>query len=792
MAVLLLPFVAAMFMFLFLLVSIAQAADVGCGKDTDRNGSVDVWCPHGDQDLDGFADGEDCDPQDSRMYPGISQACGSGGWQTCQSNGQFTTCNEVDDFCEATGSGTCYYIDPTSGSDSNNGLSVATAWQTPAKLVTYYSGGDQPAGYVNVDAGDAIYVLDGTSTFTFTWTQDSSTRAWAFRARDGDATNRIILSAYPGHNPVIDPDCGANCSAIYLPQSDYWTVRGLRLEGAQHGIDTFNDAVYGHIYEINKFTDIRGNGDNNVAGIQCHSLNNAEIRNNEFWGLGTSSGNQTNVGHIDCYGGNNVRIHHNYADGSADPSSDNFGFRWKHASTTLTHGAEYSYNVVSNIRGHGLIYIQQNTNAFNNYIYNSGGNCARIRTVGGVANFRGFETYNNTCRSPGSACFYFKPDETYSSIPATDVYNLTKNICAVDHDTITCGNERSLIAISQFETSSTIQAKLESSLVINDNGFYSSATEAQYGWFCSGGLPESTHGNLAAFVAATGYCADCVEGDPAFSSAGVATNASMDEWGWLADTIIPSSTAVYVTASRVETFAPGEMDRSIYVELLNQSQQAVTGKSYNDFALSYVRSGALPVTVSLQPLASAQAAHTNWGLVEVGADAPGIYRLDIGDAALASGVDRVTFTLTQDTLGYRIFGILASGTDVNVVSVGGSAVSSANDFKASLAGISTFDPSTDTVTLGTNGLPATAITADAASKVADVTWRRHTSNVEASSHGDAITFKSPYGAIAAQVHRHQIADGQRTIYRSNDSTSLATTNVTSDANATPITGVNTP
>jgi hypothetical protein len=97
----------------------------------------------------------------------------------------------------------------------------------------------------------------------------------------------------------------------------------------------------------------------------------------------------------------------------------------------------------------------------------------------------------------------------------------------------------------------------------------------------------------------------------------------------------------------------GKTDVSISIYARALSGAALTGKVAADFALSYRRAGA-NVALSLSDLASIDAAHTDGGIYEVG---NGEYRLDLPDAAVATGANQVSVTGTVDggvLLGYPI------------------------------------------------------------------------------------------------------------------------------------------
>lgn len=90
--------------------------------------------------------------------------------------------------------------------------------------------------------------------------------------------------------------------------------------------------------------------------------------------------------------------------------------------------------------------------------------------------------------------------------------------------------------------------------------------------------------------------------------------------------------------------APDSTDVSVYF----RAAEASTGTNPGDpvtvtsatagISLSYRRRGATPVAISLSDLSALTAAHTDGGLLVVG---DGVHRLDVPDAAFASGSDDV-------------------------------------------------------------------------------------------------------------------------------------------------------
>ena len=73
---------------------------------------------------------------------------------------------------------------------------------------------------------------------------------------------------------------------------------------------------------------------------------------------------------------------------------------------------------------------------------------------------------------------------------------------------------------------------------------------------------------------------------------------------------------------------------------------AVTGKVAADMTASYWRQGGLRVAIGLSNLAAVDSAYSSGGVKEVDAtNQPGLYRLDVPDAALIAGADWVVFSI---------------------------------------------------------------------------------------------------------------------------------------------------
>ncbi|MHC4398037.1 MAG: hypothetical protein ACYS1A_20530 [Planctomycetota bacterium] len=150
-----------------------------------------------------------------------------------------------------------YYIDPVSGSDSSGDGSLGNPWESFVNIITYYTGSYRPSGWVDIQAGDTIYLMNGTHN-TIVHPGDGGGAGGGgshiayFRHEDGTSSNWIYIKAYPGHSPVMDPQYSGKGINIY--QCSYWDVSGIEIKNAySRGVDLGDsDYIKVHDMEIHK------------------------------------------------------------------------------------------------------------------------------------------------------------------------------------------------------------------------------------------------------------------------------------------------------------------------------------------------------------------------------------------------------------------------------------------------------------------------------------------------------------------------------------------------------------
>lgn len=96
-----------------------------------------------------------------------------------------------------------------------------------------------------------------------------------------------------------------------------------------------------------------------------------------------------------------------------------------------------------------------------------------------------------------------------------------------------------------------------------------------------------------------------------------------------------------------EVFQGGGAGKTVYFKLRDVTTGlGKSGLTATDPKVVYIRTASTPSTVSLVSIATG-AAWTSAGFVEISANScPGLYRLDLPNASIASGVDKVVFSLT--------------------------------------------------------------------------------------------------------------------------------------------------
>lgn len=262
----------------------AVAADLHCGRDTDRNGSVDNYCAGKDQDFDGYdsvADGgTDCDDTDWKVYPGMATGtgCSAGQAKMCQSSGSFTSCAAISSAHCPTGTLAVYFVDDAETDCTGTGTSYAD----PENYLCWFDTGK--SGYHALTAGDCVIMLAGT--YSDSWS--SAPIKQIYSSIDGTSSNPITIMAAPGESVLIN---GAGSSPntgypVYLNSADYWNLIGFEVDGNFTAAGVYiagaNNASLYNLYV--RDLDSTNCGSDNCGGIKKDGAgNNLLIRSTISW-----------------------------------------------------------------------------------------------------------------------------------------------------------------------------------------------------------------------------------------------------------------------------------------------------------------------------------------------------------------------------------------------------------------------------------------------------------------------------------------------------------------------------
>ena len=192
-------------------------------------------------------------------------------------------------FISLTLSGATYYV-TTTGSNSNSGTSIGTAWAT------------WQYGMTHVNAGDILYIRAGTYIVMYSSNYGVSINSTSGRGSNGTAGSHILVSAYPGDaNPVLDCSGltgGGEHDGVLIENTQYWDFTGLtvintKARGSGQPAPGWTLSNCSHITLNQCILHDNDNGfvsywGNDVHYINCDSYHNGETSlyfgNNGFYG----------------------------------------------------------------------------------------------------------------------------------------------------------------------------------------------------------------------------------------------------------------------------------------------------------------------------------------------------------------------------------------------------------------------------------------------------------------------------------------------------------------------------
>lgn len=404
---------------ILLFVSPALATDIGCGRDTDRNGSVDTACAGTDKDNDGFPDSTDCDDNDWGIYPGVptGKGCSAGQWRQCKLDGTGYTSCTASTYCPTTSDLTlhtgdtitaCKYF-ATTGNNSTGDGSSGNPYLDYRKISEGFSGNITPT------AGTAYIMRGGTySNQTYTYL---TTKWFALigTGRDCTTANPCVLMCYPGETCVIEHDIAGDgeFAQIEIADADHWRVYGFEMDRNDTGEGT---SILGYngaqdlIVARNYVHNVDGIASNNLAGINFDQGATGSIDHNfvqDICDTAAGCGALNNNGLLMFRGGAQT-VAYNTVISTVGTYS---GFRIKHADYASTYNVHHNY--FSGF-GKGFLSSARNGTFTDNLLAGITGACIDISNQGGVSFFGDETIARNTCVTGGDGITYW-PHRTHNT-----------------------------------------------------------------------------------------------------------------------------------------------------------------------------------------------------------------------------------------------------------------------------------------------------------------------------------------------------------------------------------------
>lgn len=495
----------------------------GDGIDQDCNGS-DGPCPGNDADRDGFPASIDCDDSNRHVFPGVAVICNAScgkGTKTCQADNSFTACSCAP-LCEATGSGSCYYISPLVGSDSNPGTFRAP-WKTFLKI-------NSPNG-IALKPGDVIYFLSGL--YSETDLADQETRAIYLRNKGGTPGTPITLKAYPGTHPTIAPK--GLVSGIYLLSCHDVKIDGLEVTGAYSAGIRMAESSNIEIQNV-WVHDIDGRDNDNIAGLYLLGVNNVNIhhslihdnydRTNDDTG-----GNKTeNSRNLVIFGGGNIHLHHNVIFQSPPISAQKTGacIAYKHSSSIAGSTFEVDHNVLRNCWDHSIGSGTFGSRIHHNLIIDS--DPIFFRDFGGTTQNQDNRVEYNTII--GGIGLAYSPTNYWGPI---GTLTFQKNIVA---DRGPYHSERGMLLIHTYGSDTIYDLTVTGeNLAINQNCYFNSNSPLQFNLFNANGPAFGVKGKVYTFPQwqALGYDTKSLQSNPQLDADFIPQLEDCKGFGWFAE-----------------------------------------------------------------------------------------------------------------------------------------------------------------------------------------------------------------------------------------------------------------
>lgn len=509
-----------------------------------------------DADNDGVATNDDCDDEDYKVVPGEYYPCNAGGgantgYRLCNVGGDWGSCaaNSGTPLCEATGGGSCYYVDFQNGNDSTGNGSYATPWKT-LRCVGYWESG-APGCNVDPAAGSVIYLL-GASDYTDSYDPGASwdpVTVLFNSSRSGSTGSPVTLKRYPGVNIAIDTpgSCPATTrKGIYLSNADYMVLEDLELEDGCGSAIVMDDSANNNQVLRSYIHDIDGDRTANVAGIYSVGSTGQIFKWNLIKDIADEdeTSEYSNVQGIvifnDDTGGDHT-VSYNRIGYTADPDDagniKGNGIKFKHGAAASSHSGNVVHkNIIWNVYNFGIRIYTGGIDVTNNLIVESGGDCMSHEEDSDSYLQDSTWEYNTLVDCKLFKVFSDNDGSTYHADPVGPItfrYNVQKD----SKSSVDDSGGRNL-RIDFYGTDAQRLLMLASPLTIESNRYYNSAIATKWTVYGANAGDGNNAGN-AGYTTTTlathqgqGFDLLSSVGDPSFDDDYRCTAAACEDWGW--------------------------------------------------------------------------------------------------------------------------------------------------------------------------------------------------------------------------------------------------------------------
>lgn len=515
----------------------------------------DKLCKAPDQDNDGYSStgsgslypGIDCDDTNEFDYPGKATSTDGGAtYRVCNSNGTYTgpTTSSVTPYT-APGCLRNYYINPTSGNNTNSGT-FASPWQTLEMVCD--DTGARPSGAITLTAGDCVYNV-GSGVYSTLYVYTGTDRYLCYgNNKDGTAANPIQFMNYPGATVLFNPGCaaGTECGGFYFDNSDYVYLDGIRVTNVDaHGnnyghsaLALFNACANNKI-ERSFVYENSCNQTNNCSGIKWEGggdnkfISTNYVYNNRDKDNPTSSAMENNTGITGFTGkGHKINFNRSFYTTTYTATSNNKGVPLKILKHSASDSnAEVYGNILwncNNWSGRGCISSGTPNITVKNNLCVDASFCLDYEDMGGPTYLQNALFENNTAIN--ASLFRYIPTTVYGSLGVVTVRrNITSEAKASYAETF------NLLALATYEGDAVYNSVFDGTkLNFNNNCYYNSLNAALTGGFCASCGTPATTGALYNFSGWTGFTG-CIGG--ACDQGSFNTNPNLE-----AGTMTPSGT----------------------------------------------------------------------------------------------------------------------------------------------------------------------------------------------------------------------------------------------------------